>query len=43
MTVGILLAVLAFILAVVSAAGRVPLWAAVILLSVAELLRQLPR
>lgn len=42
LTVLVLIAVAAFIVAIVHAMGRCPLWPAVLLLSVAELLRALP-
>ena len=42
LTVFLVLILTAFILTVVAAAGRVPLWAAVVLLCVIELLRVLP-
>jgi hypothetical protein len=42
LTVLVLLAVAAFVVAIVHAMGRAPLWPAVLLLSVAELLRALP-
>lgn len=41
-TVLLLLAVAAFVIAILSAIGKAPLWVAVILLCVAELLRALP-
>lgn len=42
LTVFILLAVAAFVVAIVHAMGKCPLWPAVLLLAVAELLRALP-
>jgi len=42
LTVFVLLGVLALILTVASATGHAPLWAAVVLLCVLELLRALP-
>jgi len=42
LTVLVLIAVAAFVVAIVHAMGRAPLWPAVLLLSVAELLRALP-
>ena len=42
LTVFILLAVAAFVVAIVHAMGKAPLWPAVLLLAVAELLRALP-
>jgi len=42
MTVFVLLAVAAFVVAVLSAMNRAPLWVAVILLCLIELLRALP-
>ncbi len=42
-TVFILLAVSAFIVTIASAIGKAPLWVAVLLLCVIELLRVLPR
>ena len=41
-TVLLLLALAAFVVTVLSAMGRVPLWIAVLLLCVAELLRDVP-
>jgi hypothetical protein len=43
LTVAILLAVTAFVLTIISAIGRCPLWAAVLVLTLIELLRALPR
>ena len=42
LTVFLLLAIAAFVAAIVSAMGRAPLWIAVILLCLIELLRELP-
>lgn len=42
LTVFILLAVAAFVVAIVHAMGKCPLWPAVLLLAVAELLRAVP-
>lgn len=42
MTVTLLLAIAAFVAALFSAFGWVPLWVAVILLCIAELLRTMP-
>jgi hypothetical protein len=42
LTVTIVLAVAAFVVAIVHAMGKCPLWPAVLLLAVAELLRALP-
>lgn len=42
LTVAIVLAVVAFAVAILSAMGKAPLWAAVIILCVCELLRALP-
>jgi hypothetical protein len=42
LTVLVLIAVAAFVVAVVHAMGKCPLWPAVLLLAVAELLRALP-
>ena len=42
LTVLVLLAVAAFIISIVAAVNRCPLWPAVLLLAVAELLRALP-
>lgn len=41
-TVFVILALCAFVLAIVSAVGRVPLWIAVVVLALIELLRALP-
>lgn len=43
LTVFVLLAIAAFIVTVASAIGKAPLWVAVLLLAVIELLRVLPR
>lgn len=42
LTVLVLLAVAAFVVAIVHAMGKCPLWPAVLLLAVAEMLRALP-
>jgi hypothetical protein len=42
LTVFVLLAIAAFVIAVVNSMGRCPLWPGVLLLSVLELLRALP-
>jgi hypothetical protein len=42
LTVLVLLAVASFIVTIVAAMGRAPLWPAVLLLAVAELLRAVP-
>lgn len=42
LTVLVLIAVAAFVVAIVHAMGKCPLWPAVLLLAVAELLRALP-
>lgn len=42
LTVLVLLAVAAFIVTIIAAMNRCPLWPAVLLLSIAELLRALP-
>jgi membrane protein implicated in regulation of membrane protease activity len=42
LTVNVLLALAAFIIGVMSAMGKAPLWLAVILLAVMELLKVLP-
>ena len=42
LTVFIILAITAFIAAIVSAAGKCPLWVAVVILCLIELLRALP-
>lgn len=42
LTVFIVLIVTAFIVAIVNAAGKVPLWVAVVLLCLIEMLRVLP-
>lgn len=42
LTVLVLLAVAAFVVTIVHAIGRAPLWPAVLLLAIAELLRALP-
>ena len=42
MTITLLLAAAAFVLTIASAVGRVPLWVAVLLLTLIELLRDLP-
>ena len=42
LTVLVLIAIAAFVVAIVHAMGKAPLWPAVLLLSVAELLRALP-
>lgn len=42
LTVFVILVVTAFIVTLVSAAGKVPLWVAVVILCVIELLRVLP-
>lgn len=42
LTVLVLIAIAAFVVAIVHAMGKCPLWPAVLLLSVAELLRALP-
>lgn len=42
LTVSLVLALAAFVCTVVAAMGRCPLWVAVLLLSLAELLRHLP-
>ena len=42
MTVNFLLALTAFVLTIVAAVGRAPLWAAVLVLTLIELLRVLP-
>lgn len=43
LTISIILAVSAFVVCILSAIGKAPLWVAVILLAIAELLRVLPR
>lgn len=42
LTVLLILGLAAFVIALVHAAGRCPLWPAVVVLAVAELLRSLP-
>lgn len=42
LTIMVLLGVAAFIVTIVAALGRAPLWVAVLLLAIAELLRALP-
>lgn len=42
LTVLVLIAIAAFVVAIVHAMGKCPLWPAVLLLAVAELLRALP-
>jgi len=42
LTIAVLLALAAFLVAIASAVGRAPLWVAVILLCLIELLRVLP-
>lgn len=42
MTVGLLLALSAFVVSIVHAMGRCPLWPGVLILAVLEMLRSLP-
>lgn len=42
MTITLILALAAFVMTVASAAGRAPIWVAVLLLTLIELLRDLP-